>query len=442
MNSDYYVISGIVVLALVVALVVALETGAISDIFTPIAKATTGSASPQHSQVREAVSFLNTGTFNNGGPGYTGMQRGPVYPLVLAAVFSLFGLYVGAIHIINFLFLALAIVFLWRLSKQYFKGGWEFIPPLALVLVGRATARVWVASYETLTLFLSILAIFAFLEYRSTGKTVWLVTGTAAFSLWVLEKPAAFYFIPVFLVVTAAFIGSWSLRNHRVIDTWQLGSGGHAVLLSSSQVDFNREELVSLGLSLSVGDFIGSRIYKHYPQNAKPKAWDPSILDDRWYQQGWYVKDIDGSIITKTELDKRMYAEAVQNIKRRPMKFLLTGIFKFMRLNAPENHRGQEITHLFVGTYLEIPTAVKAAIILFIRIIWFMFLVVVLYAMIKHIRDWSTWGILFLVIFYYNGAHAFLTHALARYILVILPFYFIFFTEGVRILYGKYTEAR
>src|SRR3989338_6171094 len=88
---------------------------------------------------------------------------------------------------------------------------------------------------------------YAFLEYRSTGKTVWLVTGTAAFSLWVLETPAAFYFIPVilvflvlwrrpyaspkkvlthsliFLFVTAGFIGSWSLRNHRDIDTWQLG---------------------------------------------------------------------------------------------------------------------------------------------------------------------------------------------------------------------------
>jgi len=98
--------------------------------------------------------------------------------------------------------------------------------------------------------------------------------------------------------------------------------------------------------------------------------------------------------------------------------------------------------HLFVGTKNYIPAVLKILILLSIRIIWYAFLAILLYGMIKHIKEWQTWGIISMLIIYYNVMYVFLTHSEVRYALMIMPFYFLFFIEGVKLLYEKYPVSK
>jgi len=447
----------VIIAAFAVTILIGFETGALETLSTSLENAKTGSASPEYSQVRAAVSILDTGTFNFGEHGYRGQQRGPGYPFVLALGFLTFGRNVWVIYFINFLFFIFAIIFLWQFSRHFFPKGWDLVPVSALVLYMGAPSQVWVASYEIFALALSTSAVLTLMRYFDTQKLLWLGASSLIFSVWALEKPAALYFLPfvlafiifakrknitrkklfvhllVFVIVSGVIIGSWSYRNHKEIDTWQIGSGGHTLLRSSSQVYFTKSEIISLALSFSVGDLIGSKLYDKYPLDKSPKAWDPSI-EYRWPKQlNWIVRDLDGEVLTKTEMDAKMYREAIRNIKAKPFAFLARGFLGLMRLNAPLNHRGQEITRLFVGTHSSIPMWVKIVFILFVRLVWLSVILLAVYAIARHLKDWKTWGLISLLFLYYNGANALLTHAEARYVLVIMPFYFILFTEGLRL---------
>jgi len=250
----------------------------------------------------------------------------------------------------------------------------------------------------------------------------------------------------VFLCIVGMIVGLWSLRNHYTMNTYQLGNGGLILLRRASQANFSFDELISMTLSFSAGDYLGSKMYSRFPENAKPKTWDPAIErrleSSGFYRKNWYLKDNDGSMVSRVEFDRRLYEEAFFIIKKYPIKFFLTGLPNFFRLNSPMNYGGQEIMHLFVGTKNYIPAVLKILILLSIRIIWYAFLAILLYGMIKHIKEWQTWGIISMLIIYYNVMYVFLTHSEVRYALMIMPFYFLFFIEGVKLLYEKYPVSK
>ncbi|OGZ42317.1 MAG: hypothetical protein A3C80_00590 [Candidatus Ryanbacteria bacterium RIFCSPHIGHO2_02_FULL_45_43] len=462
MAREYYTITGILVVAIfVVGIVGFINSGVIYTLPKSLHEPDAGPVDPSRGFIGTAISLVHTGTFNNRGPGYIGNgQRGPAYAVVLALGFLMFGEYVWPVYLMNFIFLALVIILLWRLSRRYLDGYLAFLPPLMLAVFPFSAHQVY-GRYELFSLFLGVFSVFALLKYREHKGFLWLSVGTLIFTVWILERPIVLYFLPLvlmflvfwqrsslsisrllvhmllFFFIIGSVIGLWAWRNHRVLDTWQIGSGGHMLLRTAMHTDRTSKELISLALSYGVGDFIGSRVYAHYPENAAPSGWIHS-LEDRWVQKDeWIVEDLDGEILTRVELDKKMYREAFLKIKERPVKFVLTGFIRLIRLNAPLNHRGQEIIRMFMGEYQYLSSGMKIMIILAIRLIWLFFLTLVLYAIARHWREWETWGILILLLLYYNSMHALLTHGEARYVVTVMPFYFLLFAEGFRLFYSK-----
>ena len=462
-KRDSVVFGSIFVLAAALVVFIGIDAGHLFNITNSLDDPDAGSVSVEKGYIGRAISLLETGTFNYGKEGeyIGGGQRGPVYVLLLALGFLVIGKYVGVVYGLNFLLFLLSVGGLWMIARKFFTGWLYYLPPLFLALYAGTASRVWSARNEALILFLAVFFLFAFLKYRDTRKTIWLFITAIVFSFWVLEKPILLYFLPVlvilfiflgrpyvqtrrlvmhmglFVFAVILVIGSWSLRNYSVLGIWQLGSGGHVLLIRSTQVDFSKPEIISLALSYAVGDFIGSRMYAGYPLDTKPKGWDPAVLD-RWARPGWVLEDYDGEMLTRLELDRKMYKEAISKIRERPLKFTLLSFVNFLRLNSPMNHKGQEIIRLFMGEHEGIRVWQKTFIILGVRGIWIIFLLVTLFAAIKHLKDWRVWGVVFFIILYINGTYSFLTHAEARYLVSILPFYFLFFTEGLRLIFWRW----
>lgn len=463
---NQYIIVGILFLAFFAAAVNGAFQGALHQPFETIGATTNETIFARGTFVGPALSLVRTGTFNYGGSaehdGFVGLvQRGPAYASVLALFFLLFGENVFPVLLVNGLSLASAIIFLWLISKRFLPGFWQFLPSLMLALFWEVSALVWVGNYEMFTLALATLFFFSFLRFKDTKNVWWLTTAAFALAFWVLERPPMFYFIPfpffylvfwhwsssprrqlfahlfLFAAIIGTVVGVWLIRNHQVLDTWQLGSPGHAILRRSSHVDFSFPELISMALSFSVGDLIGSKLYAHYPPDRTPKTWD-SRVEARWYQPGWIVTDLDGETITKIELDKKMVKEAYANVARQPIKFFLTGFINFFRLNAPMNYNGMEMMHFLAEGRDNIPEAVKIAINLGIRIPWHLFVIVTFFSAVTYLGAWAGLSVLALFVFYHNAMFIFLSHAEVRYLLAAMPFYFLFFVEGLRILYQRF----
>jgi len=472
---------GIFFLALLAAVVHFSVWNNLSELAIPLSQVSFGSLDPWSPFTGQAVSLTHTGTFNYSEPGYIGLtQRGPVYASIVAVGLLLFGERASSVLLVNIFLLFAALFFLWRISKQFLSGWWAFLPSLLLGVYWEVSTFVAFGSYEMFALAMATFSVWSFFHYRDTRNIWWLVAAGCGVGAWVLEKPILILSVPFFVIIVIAWqwsrlnrrtlaihiflfialvgviIGVWSQRNYRVLGTRELGTGGVILLRRASQVDFTPPELISMGLSFAVGDYVGAKLYSAFPREnglpAEPKTWDPAIerrLETSHFygfdkEKGfhWIVTDLDGTEMTRVKFDARLKEEAIMKIKKRPVKFFLVGFLNLLRLNAPINYGSQEIMHVFVGAHDSIPPVGKIGIILILRGIWYAFLALVLYGIVRHAKDWQTWGLIAFVALYYNGMYAFFTHAEVRYILTAMPFYLIFFTDSLQLFYETYSARR
>jgi hypothetical protein len=479
MRKEYLIIVGIFLIALAAMLIQFSVWYDLSDLATPLDEASFGALDPTSAFTGQAISLVRTGTYNFGGPGYLGLtQRGPAYATIVAGGLLIFGEYVWVVMLVNMLLLWAALFFLWRIARQLLSGLWAFLPALLLAMYWEVSVFATFGSYETFALAVATLTVLSLINYSDSKKVRWLIIAALAYGFWILEKPivilAIFPFIVfivvsqysrlkkcslathvlLFAVIVGIIVGAWSFRNERVLGTRELGTGGVILLRRTSQVNFNFSEVVSMWLSFAMGDYVGSKLYDNFPSEnslpAEPKTWDPAIEArlniSRFYGfdggYSWMVTDIDGTSMTRTDFDARLKEEAIQKIKERPIKFFLLGFVNLFRLNSPVNYGGQEIMHTFVGSHDNLSPLAKTAIIIFIRLLWYAFLALVIFGIIRHAKDWRMWGLVALIVIYYNVMYAFLTHAEVRYILTAIPFYLIFFTDSIRFLYETYSTGR
>ncbi|KKU86372.1 MAG: hypothetical protein UY14_C0002G0014 [Parcubacteria group bacterium GW2011_GWA1_47_9] len=273
MRKEVVAISSILVAALIAALVHAIVLGNLSQIFETVENTTNQTVSPKSTFIGPALSLVRTGSLGSGGKHIGFVQRGPGYAVALGGAFFLLGERMVAIFLVNLFSLLLTIFFLWRISARFLSGLWQYAPPFMLALFWEASAFVWLGSYELFTMAIATFAVFSFLKYHETRHYGWLALSSFLLAFWVLERPLLLYFVPiafflpvlwnrkvfsfgklifhlgVFTIIVVVIIGTWSFRNHIVIGTWQLGSGGHILLRRATQLDFSTREVISMYLS-------------------------------------------------------------------------------------------------------------------------------------------------------------------------------------------------
>lgn len=426
------------------------------------------SLSDHNEWVGSAVSILETRTFNYGQQGtYIGQARkDPVYPLILAAAFRVFGSRVWVLYAVNFVFLAVALFLTLKAASHLLPGYWPFVPMAILSLYPGAVSQVWVPNSEAISLAVFLFFIVQFFSYRDTPRISSLMLFSIAYALAVLLKPILLYSIPLFLIyflvteakrlslrmllthtiilltVICAIVGGWMYRNYRVLGSWQIGDGGHTLLRRASQVNFTRSEIISAALSFTFGDMIGEKLYSSFPRVHPPPYWDP-VVERKWYLK--YLSDkeiehhvylINGERVTRIEIDRRLYQEAIQLIKAHPIKFFTTSPLGFLRLNAPVAYNGQEFMRFMIGEE-SLPLAFRIGAVSFIRLYWYVFVFLAFAGLVNRIHEWKFWGVLILFVFCVNVFYGVFTHAEARYLLTIIPLYAIAAVETIRVRFAR-----
>jgi uncharacterized membrane protein YoaK (UPF0700 family) len=66
------------------------------------------------------------------------------------------------------------------------------------------------------------------------------------------------------------------------------------------------------------------------------------------------------------------------------------------------------------------------------RLAWFLLIGIAIFGAFQSIVQWRIFAILIFYIVYFNVMYALVSHAEARYMLPVLPFYFLFFALGIQ----------
>ena len=221
------------------------------------------------------------------------------------------------------------------------------------------------------------------------------------------------------------------VRNYRVLGSTDFSRGGHALLIHSKMAELRDSRMAGFMLSQVFGDYVADVFVPGYAMRPEPLSVQRYDVGARW-------KEMRYANVPERETDKQFYGEAREIIKKNPIQFVLIVPFWFLRLNGPVHYNLAAIDHLFVGTYMFIPAWLKIVILVGMYALWFGFMFISLWCAFKagwnivRKREFSDMIWIVLLIFYFNFMYSVFAHAEVRYLLPVMPFYFLFFTFFLR----------
>lgn len=369
----------------------------------------------------------------------------PLYPIFLAGIYKIFGRNHTVVTFVQVLLFILIVVLVYKIGQMIFS---EKIARWSAALTAFCYS---IASFaglvfrEVLFTFLVVLMIYVLYKAYIRFKKSWFFAAGAIGGLAFLTNAIVQLFflaalVNFFIVCRQHGFGKilprtllFLLGLGLILWPWMAGGylsfGGAGLegLLLRQRVE-KMEAIEGKYLQHFVGNALGDFFaYKWFP-GYNPREVRHGI--ETWEKYGQWV-DEDKDL---TELNKIFLAEAKDKIWR-PWLFLQQTSIDFLKFNTPMTPN-VHMQSMFVGTHPELPDWLKAAIIIFIRLVYFVFFILILYAILKTLRHWSKISWLFLIILYFNGAFS-LINAIARNSVPIYPFYIMFFMVGSFMIYNK-----
>ncbi|MEK9166522.1 MAG: glycosyltransferase family 39 protein, partial [Patescibacteria group bacterium] len=390
-------------------------------------------------------------------------QKGPGYPLFLAGIFETVGESAVLVWLGHIALWICSLWLLWKISQRFLKGRLSLLPPLFLGFYWGAAVYVIDINSDLLALFLVLLLVYASIKYQEEKKFALILVAAFSLGFLILVKPITLYFTPiyaallylgvrhpsthpstinsevglpnrernygsptpvmrhllVFLAIVGILAGSWSYYNYKLIGTPQLASGGLTLMRRADDVNMSAERIGAFTLASAFGDYIADKFFPGYAAAPEPYTAFSSAREKNYYRRQLPSKK------NELVLQQEQYAEARKLIAAHPVKFVFSSLIYVLRLNNPVNHRSVELIHTFVGTRGGIPEFVKIGFLVSAHLAWLIFVGTVIYMLFRSLKDWRNRGIILFLILYFNGMYALLTHAEARYILPVIPFYFL-----------------
>ncbi|MEK7576126.1 MAG: glycosyltransferase family 39 protein [Patescibacteria group bacterium] len=371
---------------------------------------------------------------------YGPFQRPPGYAIFLAVVYGIFGEYPVAVFVSQILIWILTLILIFEIAKRFFDFPFSTIPPLMTAVYWGVATYVIDINSDVFALFLNTALIWSFFKWRDKSNSYFAVLQGILFAFLVLTKPIVLYAIPfyivamfiikkrinkkliidilVVLIIALLPIGAWAQYNHKIVGNYGLASGALTLMRRADDVNFSKGRINSFVIASFFGDYVADYFYPGYANDPEPYTKESIEREKRYYQNQKQDKSNEG------QLQAQYYAEAKNLIMSHPVKFVMLGSIYLQRLNSPVNLEGVELIHTFVvkdGSF----SIIKFLILIGIHLVWLIFIFVVVFGVILAIRmDWKKWFLILFFILYFNGTYALLTHAEARYIIPVIPFYF------------------
>ena len=417
--------------------------------------------------VGTAINLLTNGAFYGltESPLFGLVPRSQIYSLFVALAFVLFGVSLWSVWFLNLIFFLGALAAWYAVSVRFLEKKFAWLPPLFLSLFWGAFEYVWIINTETLTLLAVGLFLLGLLKYKESLQPRWLLLSSLGLAALIVNKGIALYFIAptlilapwalrqnfyprglwhhwaVFFTVVVAVAGGFMAHNYAALGSTDFSRGGHALLIHSKTAEFRGEKLKGFILSQFLGDFITDKIIPGYAEAPEPLTAQREV-SVRW-------REMRQAGAAELETDRMFWREAKEIVKKNPALFLSVAPWWFLRLNGPVHYNLATIDHVFVGTHEYIPDAVKTAILLIAYGVWFSFVGVCLVYGAKELwkiireRMFSNMAWLISLTLYFNIMYSVFTHAEVRYILPVMPIYFLFFGLCVQsILTSRRREAK
>lgn len=228
----------------------------------------------------------------------------PLYPLYMAAIYSLFGLHFLAVRFVDAVMGVAQVYLLYRIALCVYD---RRVAIFTAVFAGVYPLFVFISGllYVTqIAAFVLTACAYCFIRYAQTGRVSWLATGSVALTLSILTQPVIILSVPLFIlwillkrertgrrrladgailfIIVLAGLTPWTIRNYRVFDRFAFGRacmGAEGRLLEEEARPHWIEH------TLHRPDFNWSSVAIRY-------SWFQSRLMVDYYQNGSYLSSL------------------------------------------------------------------------------------------------------------------------------------------------------
>lgn len=405
---------------------------------------------------RVALSYLEPDSFNYEAEVFHAPIE-PLYPAFIAGIYKIFGKNnFDAVRFIQLLLFVLTVIFIYFFSQAAFgrlAGAAAGILSALFYPLAEVAGRF---HREILFTFLLALLVISLYKAQKTNSILWFIFAGVEGALIILLNSLA-QFLPVFLAFGLILFYRRNFLKERIwlkISVFVLISAigpFYTFLGSRLQKDgFSAKSAIVLANRKAVIEQIGGDWAGHFVGLAYGYWLAEKIRPG--INTGLFL-EVDGADkkfvkmrqtqMAYSEIDDELSDGVSPFLFRNFHKFLAVGFLDFLQFNGPiifnpANLKLGPAQNLFIGgLHPEIPSVLKAAIILAIRMFQWLFFALIVYGLAKNWADWRKFIMPLAIVLYFNIVFS-LIYGLARHAIPLYPFYIILFSLGICTFVKKY----
>ena len=423
-----------------------------------------GSDEPQYNSL--AKSLYLYGKYAPSDPNepawYTASEPG--YPIFLAGVYKMFGLEnFDAARFTQLFIFAFTVILIYLLVCDLIGKKYGFLAGVLIVLFFPLAGMAGSLLREVLFTFLLVSSIYSLYRAQKEFKLSWFILAGSALGLAVFTNAIIEFFSIIFVICALIVLKKDFFRHKRWLKIalfvflsflpallWNVQSyanpEGVTTNVKNGFILARRAEMIETIRGEKYFRHLGGLMFGYY--FFEKKGFSPTEFMgqpgntkkiNEWTVQGYGAEDI----------GRKFQDESVGIILKNIPRFFAISLLDFLQFNgpmlpSPENLGVGPMQNLFIqNTHPGLPIVFKIAVLIVLRILFWLFFGFVIYGIIKSIaalRKWEApaatdgkkWGWLLVVavVLYFNLVYSAL-YGMARYSIPVYPFYVILFVFGI-----------
>lgn len=385
--------------------------------------------------------------------GELSMMREPGYPFFLAVIYKIFGVHPWAVRVVQFLLHFGIVIITYFLAKKFFGNFSARLSSFSVAIYPMFNILTsWLIS-EILACFLVM--IFLLIFYFASEKEKYYLYALAGLILGCLAMvkaifaPAIVIFLvliifqknkyswranlkkaSVFLFFFLLLVVPWLFRNYSNFQQFSLSSRNGVVLfIRASRNNYDFEQAKKYIISSLSGEYLVRRfIDPNY--NFENDYVGKSALRESMAKAG---ENLETDNYDKIDIELKK--EAINLIKEHPVKYLFFGLIEVSNLNSPMIYYERHFSIFHDSIYGQ--AFLKIFLILVLRLIWWLFVGLVICAIYKSSREKKAVLYASILLILYINAIIFFLHGNPRFLIPAFPLYLMFCAYSLQILIGK-----
>jgi 4-amino-4-deoxy-L-arabinose transferase-like glycosyltransferase len=374
------------------------------------------------------------------------MGREPLYPALMAIIYSIAGINYTAVYAVQGLIFILTAIFTYLTAYSIFKNSnIAFIAGIFVALNPSLGNYVNHILSENLFTFLVILTIFFLCHAQNTGFKKYFLLGGITLGLATLTRSFIFIYLPVIVIVLIFILAKnklekkiiiklillflagttivtfpWLFRNYTQLNAFSFATrGGVLVNIRANELRLKKAEKMPYMLS-AFSEKLARKFYPDVDVTSLAMKCDKQSLQ--------LYKDYTRKGIPPAKADKKLMNDAIKTILNNFPEYLMFSAVNIIKMNKtfhlpslPRTENQLSNTSVF---YIKLIT----------KVLFYLTLLLGFIGLILDRKNYINWLIPFSYILFDNSIHS-LTYCIPRYAVPIYPLYLMFAALGLYKIY-------